>query len=116
MRDKGARTGLSFGFGLAGLMAAGLAYWAAEYGLFSGPAWRSVLVAIAIGGGSAFVMLGADRLIQASREPKPDRPIKMRGPWGCPQCGAAYVAAATECSDCHVPLTGDRSRADEAKR
>ena len=104
MADGGARSGLSFGFGLAGLLAAGLAYYAADYGLFSGPAWRSAAVAIAIGGGSAFVLLAIDRALSARRAPRPGKPAKPRGPWACPQCGAAYVPEATECSDCHVPL------------
>jgi len=104
MTDGGARSGLSFGFGLAGLLAAGLAYYAADYGLFSGPAWRSAAVAIAIGGGSAFLLLAVDRAFRARWKPRPGKPVKVRGPWACPQCGAAYVPEATECSDCHVPL------------
>lgn len=103
-RSDGARAGLSFGFGLAGLLSAGLAYVAASYGIFSGPAWRSTAVAVAIGGVSAVVLLVADRTIRATRSPKLDRVVPMKGPWGCPQCGAAYVPDATECSDCHVPL------------
>jgi hypothetical protein len=106
--DSGARAGLSFGFGLAGLLAAGLAYWAADLGLFSGPAWRSAAVAIAIGAGSAFVMLGADRLLLQRRAPRPGKAVKPKGPWACPRCGAAYVPEAVECSDCHVPLVGER--------
>ena len=104
MTDEGARSGLSFGFGLAGLLAAGLAYYAADHGLFSGPAWRSAAVAIAIGAGSAFVLLAVDRAFRARRAPRTGKAVKLRGPWACPQCGAAYVPEATECSDCHVPL------------
>ena len=109
MTDAGARAGLSFGFGLAGLLAAGLAYYAARYGAFSGPAWRSTLVAMAIGGVSAGVMLALDRALRSSRTAKPGRkPVKMKGTWACPNCGAAYVSEAVECSDCHVPLVGSR--------
>ena len=107
-RESGARAGLSFGFGLAGLLAAGLAFWAADLGLFSGPAWRSALVAIVIGGGSAFLLLAADRAILALRRPRPGKAVKLRGPWACPECGAAYRPEAVECSDCHVPLIGVR--------
>jgi hypothetical protein len=103
-RSDGARAGIGFGFGLAGLLAAALAYYAADYGLFSGPAWRSTLVAVLIGGSSALVLLAADRAVRALRTPKPGRTARPKGPWACPQCGAAYVPTAVECSDCHVPL------------
>ena len=111
-REQSARAGLSFGFGLAGLLAAGLAYWAADAGVFSGPAWRSALVAIAIGGGSAFVLLAADRALHAIRRPRTGKAVRLRGPWACPECGAAYRREAVECSDCHVPLVGDPTRAE----
>ncbi len=103
-REEGARAGLSFGFGLAGLLSAGLAYYAANRGVFSGPAWRSTLVAVLIGTCSAGVMLAADRGIRALRSPRPGGKVRMKGSWGCPQCGAAYVRDAKECSDCHIPL------------
>jgi len=104
MADAGTRSGLGFGFGLAGLLSAGLAYYAANEGVFSGPAWRSILVAVLIGGGSAVLMLSADRALRASRTARPGKVAVLRGPWGCPQCGAAYVPEAVECSDCHIPL------------
>jgi hypothetical protein len=99
------RRGFAFGFGLAGLLAAGLAYFAFEEGLFSGPAWRSTLAAIVIGGGSALLLLTLERaFFKKRRHGGSTRPVKIKGAWGCPQCGAAYVAEASECSDCHVPL------------
>jgi hypothetical protein len=102
------RRGLSFGFGLAGLLSAGLAYFAFEEGLFAGPAWRNTVLAIAIGGGSAAVLLSIERMLSRKRRPDGSaKPVKMKGPWGCPRCGAAYVPEATECSDCHVPLVAN---------
>lgn len=106
--ESGARAGLSFGFGLAGLLAAVTTYYAFDFGWFDGPKWRNALVAIAIGGGSAFLMLGLDRLVRSRRAAGPRRRRKPRGSWYCPECGAAYVPEAEQCSDCHVPLVGER--------
>jgi hypothetical protein len=106
------RPGFAFGYGLAGLLAAGAAYYAFGAGLFSGPPWRGLLTSIAIGGGSAFLLIGLERLIWGSKPGGGSkRPVKLKGDWACPSCGAAYVATATDCSDCHVPLV----RRDDAR-
>lgn len=99
------RRGFAFGFGLSGLLSAALAYYAFDAHLFDGPAWRSALLAAAIGGGSAALLLGAEKLLHGvARVGRRGRAPKIRGEWGCPQCGAGYVPEAVECSDCHVPL------------
>lgn len=108
-----ARRGLGFGFAVAGLLAAGLSYLAFDLGLMGGPAWRPALIAVAIGAFSAGTITAIDRLLLREREAKP---IRLKGPWACPQCGSAYVAEATMCSDCGVPLAGDRSKAESASR
>jgi len=96
------RRGFSLGFGVAGLLAAGVAYFAFDFGLFRGPAWRGALVAFVIGIGAAGLALLLDRSVGAKSAAI--RRSKPRGPWACPECGAAYVPEATMCSDCHVPL------------
>ena len=99
------RRGLSVGFAIAGLLSAAGAYYAADAGLFSGPAWRSFLVACAVGGGSALLLVGIERAAGALRRgARGDRPVRLEGDWACPRCGSAYVPEATECSDCRVPL------------
>ena len=101
----GARKGLRFGFGIAGLLSAALAYLAFELGLFRGPAWRGSIVAIAIGLTSAFLMLALDRAMSRPASPgRRRRPARIKGAWGCPECGAAYRPEIAECSDCHVAL------------
>ena len=105
--SEDARPSFGVGFGLSGLLAAGLAYLAFDWGLASGPPWLAALAAIAIGATSAAVMLAVDRAIRRPPSAR-GRPVKLRGPWACPECGAAYVPDATECSDCHVPLVGVR--------
>lgn len=105
------RRGLGFGFAVAGLLSAAMAYFAFDLGLMRGPAWRPALIAIAIGAVSAGLVTSIDRIFRRERQA---RPVKLKGPWACPQCGAAYVAEATMCSDCGVPLSGDRSRAESA--
>jgi hypothetical protein len=102
------RRGLGFGFGLAGLLAAGLSYLAFNEGLFDGPVWRNTLAAVLIGGGAAALLLSVERLLFRRRGARPGKTVKIKGTWGCPQCGAAYVPEATECSDCHVPLVASR--------
>jgi hypothetical protein len=102
------RRGFAFGFGLAGLLAAGLAYFAFNEGFFSGPAWRSTLLALVIGGGSALLLLSLERaLFKGRNHDGAAKPVKIKGAWGCPKCGAAYVSEASECSDCHVPLVAN---------
>lgn len=103
MSDDG-KTGLRFGFGLAGLLSAALAFLAFEFRLFDGPQWRGALLAVSIGVVSAVVMLALDRAMGRKRRAPVDRPAKIKGPWGCPRCGAAYRPSVKECSDCHVPL------------
>jgi len=103
--------GLGIGLLVAGVAAAGLSYLAFDLGLMHGPSWRSALIAIGIGALSASTVTAVTRMFRRNR---PTGPVKLKGPWGCPKCGAAYVAEATSCSDCHVPLTGDRNRADSA--
>jgi len=98
------RRGFAFGFGLAGLLAAGLSYFAFNEGFFEGPAWRNALAAILIGGGSAALMISLERAFFRRPLRTSDEPAKIKGAWGCPRCGAAYVPEAVECSDCHVPL------------
>jgi hypothetical protein len=101
----GERTGLRFGFGIAGLLSAALAYFAFDFGLFRGPAWRGSVVAILIGLVSAGLLLAVDRMMSPPRgAPRKRGPVKIKGPWGCPECGAAYRSDVTTCSDCHVPL------------
>ena len=96
--------GLRFGFGLAGLLAAGLTYFAFDFGLFSGSRWSGATLAVLIGVVSAGVMLALDRALSRPSAPDPKRPVKLKGPWACPRCGAAYRPDVTTCSDCHVPL------------
>jgi hypothetical protein len=102
--ESGARAGLGLGFGLAGLLAATLTYFAFDFGLFDGSKWSGATLAVAIGAGSAVVMLALDRALRRASGPKEGKRAKIRGPWGCPRCGAAYRPEARECSDCHVPL------------
>lgn len=106
------RRGLGFGFAVAGLLSAGLSYFAFDLGLMSGPTWRPALIAVAIGAFSAGTITAIDR---AFRRERATRPVKLKGPWACPACGSAYVAEATMCSDCGVPLSGDRSKAESAR-
>jgi len=100
--DEAPRGGLRFGYGLAGLLAAAATYFAFDFGLFRGPAWRGAAVAIIIGIGSAGLMLVLDRTM--GRVTTRRGAVKPKGDWACPRCGAAYVRQATVCSDCHVPL------------
>jgi hypothetical protein len=93
---------LRFGYGLAGLAAATCTYFAFDFGLFKGPVWRGAAVAMAIGIASAGLMLVLDRAIGAGVSRR--GPVRPKGDWACPNCGAAYVRQATTCSDCHVPL------------
>jgi hypothetical protein len=86
---------------LAGLLGAGLAYFAANAGYFDGPVWLAALTATGIGMVSGATLVALDR---ALRRRLHDRPARPTGPWACPRCGAAYVPEATICSDCHVPL------------
>ena len=108
--EDGVRPGFSFGFGLAGLLAAGLTYFSFDVGLFKGPVWLNVLMTALIGGGSAALMLSIERAIfRRRRSPgTASRPAKIKGEWGCPRCGAAYVPEAVTCSDCGVPLVSAR--------
>lgn len=106
------RRGLGVGFAVAGLLSAGLSYFAFDFGLMAGPIWRPALIAIAIGAFSAGAVTAVDRMI---RREKTARPVRLKGPWACPACGAAYVAEATMCSDCKLPLAGDRSKAESSK-
>jgi len=107
----GANRGLGAGFAIAGLLSAALAYFAFDLGLMSGPSWRPVLVAFGIGALSAGLVTAIDRKMRREKQP---RIVKPKGPWACPKCGSAYVAEATSCSDCGVPLAGDRSKAESA--
>ena len=101
MEHHDTRRGFSFGFGLSALLAAGLAYLAFD----AGGVLQSPLVAILIGGGSAVLLLWIERLLLRRRPSTVERrPAMIKGKWGCPSCGAAYVPEATVCSDCHVPL------------
>lgn len=102
------RPGFRLGFGLSGLLSAALAYFAFDFGLFSGPLWRGSLVAIGIGVFSGGVMLWLDRRIQQPHTKRRNGAVKLKGPWACPNCGEAYVPEATVCSDCNVPLVGTR--------
>ncbi|MBK6314477.1 MAG: hypothetical protein IPF53_09215 [Blastocatellia bacterium] len=106
------RRGLGLGFAVAGLLSAALSYFAFDFGLMSGPTWRPALVAVAIGAVSAGTVTAVDRVIRRERR---KGPVKLKGPWACPSCGSAYVAEATMCSDCGVPLAGDRSKAESAR-
>lgn len=99
------RRGFSVGFALSGLLAAAATYFAFDYGVFDGPAWRNALAAVVIGGASAFVMIAVDKWIERRFAPG----VAVRrglaaGAWGCPRCGASYVESARVCSDCDVPL------------
>ena len=98
------RKGLSFGIGVAGILSALAAYSAFELGLLNGPRWRGALVVVVIGGASGLLAIVLDRSLRRDRPERPGRPVKLKGPWACPKCGAAYVPEARECSDCHVPL------------
>ena len=108
MTSGGARTGLSFGIGVAGIVSAVATFYAFDLGLFDGPRWRNVLAVAAIGCAAGALALGLDRWMRAEKPQRTDRPVKLEGPWACPKCGAAYVPEARECSDCHVPLVGAR--------
>jgi hypothetical protein len=107
MKHHDTRRGLSFGFGLSGLCAAGLAYLAFE----AGGVWQSPVIAVLIGGGSAALLLWVERLLRRGSPAGERRPAKIKGEWGCPSCGAAYVPEVTVCSDCHVPLVRANSDA-----
>jgi hypothetical protein len=89
----------SFGFGISGLLAAGVAYLTFD----AGGIWQNPIVAVLIGVASAGLLLWAERLV-FGRGPGTPRTRKIKGDWGCPRCGAAYVPEATVCSDCRVPL------------
>lgn len=106
------RRGLGIGFAVAGLLSAGLSYLAFDLGLMGGPVWRPALIAIAIGAFCAGLVTAIDRWVRRERS---TGPVRLKGPWACSSCGAAYVAEATMCSDCGVPLTGDRSKAESAR-
>ena len=98
------RRGLSFGIGVSGLLSALAAYFAFDFGLLKGPMWRNLLVVVLIGGGAGLLAIGLDRALRRDDSDRPGGPVKLKGPWACPTCGAAYVPEAKECSDCHVPL------------
>ena len=107
-RGVAERRGLSFGIGVAGILSALAAYFAFDAGLLAGPRWRNVLVIVVIGGATGLLAVVLDRELRRARPDRPDRAVKLKGPWACPKCGAAYVPEARECSDCHVPLAGVR--------
>ena len=107
----GARAGLSFGIGVAGIFSALAMYYAFDLGLMNGPAWRNALVVMAIGLLGGTLAVGLDRWMRSERPERAGRPVKLKGPWACPKCGAAYVPEARECSDCHVPLVANPSQA-----
>jgi hypothetical protein len=101
------RSGFRFGFGLSGLLSAGLAYMAYDAGYFSGAPWIAFLTAAVIGTSSAFSMILLEKAVVRLRKPAgaDARPARIKGgDWGCPRCGSAYVREATVCSDCDVPL------------
>lgn len=107
-----ARRGLGPGFAVAGLLSAALSYFAFDLGIMSGPTWKPVVVAVAIGAFSAGLVTAIDRMLRRERQA---RTVVAKGPWACPKCGSAYVAEATTCSDCGVPLAGDRSKAESVR-
>ena len=109
MPETNQRPGFGLGFGLTGLLSAAAAYVAYDYGAFSGPPWRAALAAIVIGTASAVLMVNLDKWLRRPRKPGPEGNVRLKGPWACPRCGAAYVPEATHCSDCEVPLVGTRS-------
>ena len=98
------RKGLSFGIGVSGILSALAAYFAFDFGLLNGPMWRNVLFVVLIGGGAGLLAITLDRALRRNTSDRPGRPVKLKGPWACPKCGAAYVPEARECSDCHVAL------------